>query len=262
MTRKATSLFSQIITLIIDAGEFRRIVEASKGDKHSKGLRCREQPVALLFLHLSNVTSLREITHGLRTVAGKIAHLGMKKVPGHSTLSYANAHRPSVMYRSLLFAALERFQSQFRTGTSLRFKNKLLSMDATTIDLGLSLFPWAKFRQTKGAVKVHLLLDHDGYFPVFAHITDGKRADALVVWVVDVQPCFHGAIDAVYKRRYTFLARSSLPRTDVGTGFTSFFSIGCVRRRSARGGSCGGDESVQIMLFLIAIRYNHKRFGQ
>jgi hypothetical protein len=188
MTRKATSLFSQIITLIINAGEFRRIVRDHQGDKHSKGLHCRDQFVAMLFLHLSKVTSLREIAHGLRTVAGKIAHLGMTKVPGHSTLAYANAHRPAEMYRALFFDVLARGQSLLRGAKPFRFKNRLVSMDATFIQLCLSLFPWAQYQQTKGAVKLHMLYDHDGYFPTFAHITDGKHADAPVARTVLARP--------------------------------------------------------------------------
>ena len=217
MTRKASSLFSQIITLIIDAGEFRRLVRDHHGDKHSKGLHCRDQFIAMLFLHLSKVTSLREIAHGLRTVAGKIAHLGMTKVPGHSTLAYANAHRPAEMYRSLFFAVLDRCHSLLRGGKPFRFKNKLLSMDATSIQLCLSLFPWAQYRQTKGAVKLHMLLDHDGYFPAFAHITDGKRGDAPVAHHMLTNPELlpAGSI-VVFDRAYVdFALFASLSKGDV-----------------------------------------------
>jgi transposase len=74
----------------------------------------------------------------------------------------------------MFFAVLESCQKQLCTGKRFRFKNKLLSMDATFVQLCLSLFPWAHFRSTKGAVKLHMLYDHDGYFPVFCHVTDGK----------------------------------------------------------------------------------------
>lgn len=174
MTNKGSSLFAQIIALVVDTATFRRIVRDHKGDKHNKGLLCRDQFVAMMFMHLSKVTSLREIRDGLRSAAGKVAHLGMGKIPGHSTLAYANAHRPWQIYRDLFYAVLESSQHQLRTGKRFRFKNKLLSMDATFVQLCLSLFPWAKFRSTKGAVKLHMLYDHDGYFPVFCHVTDGK----------------------------------------------------------------------------------------
>ena len=112
MTNKGTSLFAQIIALIVDTATFRRIVRTHNGDKHSKGLRCRDQFVAMMFLHFSKVTSLREIRDGLRSAAGKVAHLGMGKIPGHSTLAYANAHRPWQIYRDLFYAVLESTQSQ------------------------------------------------------------------------------------------------------------------------------------------------------
>lgn len=180
MTHKGTSLFAQIIQLIVDTATFRRIVRVHEGDKHSKGLHCRDQFVAMMFLHLSKVTSLREIRDGLRSAAGKVSHLGVHKVPGHSTLSYANAHRPWQIYQDLFYAVLDGAQKQLRGSKRFRFKNRLLSMDATFLQLCLSLFPWAQFRTTKGAVKLHMLYDHDGYFPVFCHVTDGKVHESRV----------------------------------------------------------------------------------
>lgn len=203
MTSKTTSIFSQIITRIIDPAVFRTIVRNHQGDKHSKGLRCRDQLISMLFLHLSKVTSLREITHGLRSAAGRVAHLGIGKIPGHSTLAYANEHRPWHIYRDLFFSVLGRCSTELRGRKAFRFKNRLLSMDATFIELCLSLFPWAHFRQTKGAVKVHMLYDHDGYFPAFACITDGKRADSPVARQVLSDPTvFPSGSIVVFDRAY------------------------------------------------------------
>jgi len=134
----------------------------------------------MLFLQLGHLTSLREIVDGMKGLGGKLSHLRLPSAPKRSTLSYANTHRPWEIYRDLFYTMLGRLQSDLKDPRRFRFKNKLLSMDATVMDLCLSLFPWAQFRQTKGAVKVHLLLDHDGYFPVFAHITDGKTCDSRV----------------------------------------------------------------------------------
>ncbi|NIV91737.1 transposase, partial [candidate division KSB1 bacterium] len=69
-----------------------------------------------------------------------------------------------------------------------RFKNKLLSLDSTTIALCLALFPWAEFRRTKGAVKLHLLLDHDGYFPTYAYISNGKKHDVIIARKISLPP--------------------------------------------------------------------------
>jgi len=173
---KGTSLFAQIIDVIDKAG-FHRIVSKHKGDKHAKGFSCWDQCVAMLYCHFAQAASLREICGGLATVTGKLTHLGLRRAPKKSTLSYANEHRPSDMYIDLFNGLLGLCAGQWRGKRPFRFKNKLFSLDSTVIDLCLSLFPWAKFRRTKGAVKVHLLLDHDGYLPVFAHITDGKTHD-------------------------------------------------------------------------------------
>lgn len=178
MTFKSTSIFAQIIATIFSRNDFQRIVNNHQGDKHSKGMKCWDQWIAMSFLHLSQLTSLREIVGGLRCTIGKLVHLRIKSVPNKSTLSYINAHRPWKLYQEVFYTVLARCQSTLQTGNTFRFKNKLLSMDATFIQLCLELFPWAKFRQTKGAVKIHMLLDHEGYFPVFAHITDGKTSDS------------------------------------------------------------------------------------
>ena len=104
----------------------------------------------------------------------------MKHVPNKSTLSYANAHRPWQMYQDLFYDTLDWCRSDAPGKHKFRFKNKLLSLDSTTISLCLSLFPWAKFRRTKGAIKLHLLLDHDGYLPTYAYISNGKKSDIAV----------------------------------------------------------------------------------
>lgn len=177
---KGSSLFAQIITTAITRSDFRAVVAAHKGERHAKGFTCWHQFVSMMFLQAAKLTSLREVVDGMQGLGGKLAHLRLPTAPKRSTLSYANTHRPWQIYQDLFYRLLGRFEGELRGSHRFRFKNKLLSMDATVMDLCLSLFPWAKFRQTKGAVKVHLLLEHDGYFPVFAHITDGHGGDARV----------------------------------------------------------------------------------
>jgi hypothetical protein len=128
---------------------------------------------------LAQARSLREIAGGLQCCEGKLKHLGMEKAPGRSTLSYANAHRPWSLFEKLFSHLLETCRT-VAPGKKFRFKNKLLSLDATVIELCASMFDWARYRQTKGAVKLHLLLDHDGYLPTYALVTDGKTADVTV----------------------------------------------------------------------------------
>jgi hypothetical protein len=110
---------------------------------------------------------------------GKLRHLGVSTAPSRSTLAYANEHRPWQLYRTVFeqlrakCQMLVASQPETRTKRKFRFKNPLLSLDATVIDLCATMFDWAKFRLTNGAVKLHLLPDHDGYLPSFAAITDG-----------------------------------------------------------------------------------------
>jgi hypothetical protein len=141
----------------------------------------------MLFCQLGRAHSLREITGGLRSCEGKLKHLGIT-APSRSTLAYANEHRPWQLYERLFLQLLERCRMQVGTRKRFRFKNKLVSLDATTIDLCLAMFDWARFRRTKGAIKLHLLLDHDGYLPQFAVITEGKVADVKVAPTFDFAP--------------------------------------------------------------------------
>jgi hypothetical protein len=107
----------------------------------------------MLFCQLGQADSLREICNGLGCCLGKLAHLGIAKAPNKSTLSYANEHRPAKLYEDLFYTALNRFPDEEGLGQckkKFRFKNKLLSLDSTTISLCLELFPWAKFSQGQG----------------------------------------------------------------------------------------------------------------
>jgi hypothetical protein len=175
----STSLFGQIMQ-IMPRVTFGRLVHKCRAERHAKGFSSWDQFVAMLFCHLAQCKSLREISDGLAVTCGKMSHLGLRNAPARSTLSYANAHRPWRLYQDVFFHLRDLFRSESpgKKG-KFRFKNRLLSLDSTTIDLCLSLFPWAKFRHTKGAVKLHLLLDHDGYMPEFAVVTDGKATDVF-----------------------------------------------------------------------------------
>ena len=157
-----TSLFSQVLGLI-SKPDFYKNVRELKADKASKGFSCWDQFVSMLFCQLAQAKSLREICYGLHCCLGKLVHLGVSSGPKRSTLSYANAHRPWQLYQKTFYDLLQicRAVSPGKK-KKFRFKNKLLSLDASTIELCARMFDWAKFRQTKGAVKLHMLLDHDG----------------------------------------------------------------------------------------------------
>jgi len=167
--------------------EFQKMVKETRAERHARGFTCWGQFVSMLFCQLGRAHSLREITNGLRSCEGKLKHLGIT-APNRSTLSYANEHRPWELYQKVFFSLLERCRHQITGRKKFNFKNKLVSLDSTTIDLCLSMYDWAKFRRTKGAVKLHLVLDHDGYLPSFAVITDGLCHDVKVAYTLKFDP--------------------------------------------------------------------------
>lgn len=181
------SVFSQLLQLFPRL-EFQQIVQETKSERHARGFSSWSQFVSMLFCQLGRAFSLREISGGLRSCEGKLKHLGIS-APSHSTLSYANEHRPWELYQLVFLKLLDRCHSQIKPGKrKFRFKNKLISMDSSVVDLCLEIFDWAHFRRTKGAIKLHLLLDHDGYLPSFAIITEGKVSDIKMAWQFQFDP--------------------------------------------------------------------------
>lgn len=179
-------MFSQILKLI-PRTDFARLVKETKAEHRSKGVSSWSQFVAMLFCQLGRAHSLREIEGGLKSCEGKLAHLGIE-APARSSLSYANGHRPAELFEKVFYALFDTVSSKVVGKKKFRFKNKLVSLDSTVIDLCLSMYDWAKFQRTKGAVKLHLVLDHDGYLPCFGLITDGKVADVKAAWQIDFAP--------------------------------------------------------------------------
>jgi len=203
-------MFSQLLSLFPRA-EFEKAVRAHRADRAAKGFDCWTQFVAMLFCQLGRAHSLREICGGLASVEGKLNHLGVGDAPKRSTLSYANAHRPWQLFEEVFMQLLGRCQG-IASPKPFRFKNKLFSLDATVIDLCLEIFDWAKFRRAKGAIKLHLLLDHDGCLPCFGVITEGKTHEIRVARTLDWPKGSIVAIDRGYMD-YAFL--DSLTERDI-----------------------------------------------
>ena len=191
------SIFGQILHLF-SKREFFEAVYATQAERGAKGFSCWDQFVAMLFCQLGQAHSLREICGGLASCFGKAKHLGLQSSPKRSTLSYANEHRPWQLYEKVFYHLLGKCRQLDFGKRRFRFKSKLFSLDATVIELCASLFDWARFRQTKGAVKLHLLLDHDGYLPVFAHITEGKVHEVNVARAMTFSPGSIVVIDKGY----------------------------------------------------------------
>jgi hypothetical protein len=201
---RVSSIFSQILQLIPRL-EFESAVGQHNAEHHARGFSSWGQFIAMLFCQLGHAKSLREICGGLAASEGKLRHLGVPTAPARSTLAYANEHRPWQLQRTVFEQLLAKCQTLAanqpgtRKKRKFRFKNPLMSLDATVIDLCAKMFDWAKFRRTKGAVKLHLLLDHDGYLPSFAVITEGKKHEVRVARQMRFAP---GTI-LIFDRGYT-----------------------------------------------------------
>jgi hypothetical protein len=177
---RVSSIFGQILKFF-PRTIFEAAVQKHQGDKHAKGMTCWSQFIALMFCHLGGAKSLREIIGGLAASEGKLKHLGVDRAPKRSSLSYANEHRPWQLYRTVFENLVEVCQSEARERhRKFRFKHPLLSLDSTVIPVCLKMFDWAKYSKTKGAVKVHTVLDNRSTLPRYAVITDGKTADVTV----------------------------------------------------------------------------------
>ena len=171
------TIFSQILKLV-PRHEFETLA-----NQHHRGRSFRtasrwSQFVTLAMAQLSGRDSLRDIVENMSAQAHRLYHLGSAKL-SRSNLSRINEDKPYTLYEALFGRLLNRCQSM-APGHHFRFKNPLYSLDASTIDLCLSVFPWADFRSTKGAVKLHVGLNHRGYLPEFVTVTEGKTADITI----------------------------------------------------------------------------------
>ena len=194
------SIFSQILKLF-PRGEFEKAVKEHKAERHMRGFASWGQFTAMLFCQIGRAHSLREICGGLACCEGQLKHLGVRAAPKRSTLAYANEHRPWELYQTVFEQTLGKCQGLVQSQGGRKkfcFKNKLLSLDGSIIDLSVSMFDWAKYRRTKGAIKLHLLLDHDGYLPSFAVVTEGKTSEIKVARTLRFDPGTILAIDRGY----------------------------------------------------------------
>lgn len=192
------SCFSQLLSLV-DRAAFARAVREHQAERGAKGFSCWDQFVAMLFCQMGAAHSLREICGGLASAMGKLAHLGLREAPTRSTLAYANTHRPWQLYQSVFEELLKRCQALAASKQRrFRFKHPLRSLDASVIELCVKVFDWARFQRTKGAIKLHLQLDHQGCLPCWALVTDGDTNDVRVARKLEFTPGTIVVIDRGY----------------------------------------------------------------
>ncbi|MFZ0337907.1 MAG: IS4 family transposase [Terracidiphilus sp.] len=175
------TVFSQLLTHA-PGKEFQKCVARYRGDSNPRGFSCWDQYLAMAFAQLTYRESLRDIEACLRSMSGKLYHMGFRGRVARTTLADANERHDWRIYSDFaqaLIAIARPLHADDTIGVELT--HSLYALDSTTIDLCLSLFPWAKFRQRKAAVKMHTLLDLHGNIPTFISITDGKVHDVNIL---------------------------------------------------------------------------------
>lgn len=221
------SIFSELLKLYPRC-QFEKAVKRHNGDRYVKTFSTWQHLITMLYSQVRQKDSLRDIESGLMTQFARWYHIGLKSVK-RSTLSDANNKRDYGIFEDAFYHLL----SLCRDLTPMhrfRFKNPLYSIDATTIDLCLSAFPWAKFKQTKGAIKMHCLYEHSGALPSFLVVTDGKGSDIRVVKensfpilpdsIVSIDKAYidYNWLNSLNKSRISFVTRAKSNINYVVTG--------------------------------------------
>jgi hypothetical protein len=195
---RGRTVFSQLISFLPDR-EFRRCVERYQGDSRLRGFSCWDQYLAMAFAQLTYRESLRDIEACLRSLQGKLYHLGFRGKVARSTLADANESRDWRIFADFaqrLIATARQLYVREPMGVDL--EQSLYALDSTTIDLCLALFPWARFRRRKAAVKMHTLLDLRGNIPAFIHVTDGKVHDVNMLDEIEPEAGAFYVMDRAY----------------------------------------------------------------
>ena len=206
------TVFSQLIEHT-PSKEFQKCVARYRGDSHLRGFSCWDQYLAMAFAQLTYRESLRDIEACLRAVGGKLYHMGFRGRVARSTLADANeTHdwRIFADFAQILIATARPLYARDPLGVDLN--NSLYALDSTTIDLCLSLFPWAKFREHKAAVKMHTMLDLHGNIPTFIRITNGKVHDVNILDEIMPEPGAFYVMDRGYvdfQRLFVFTLTSA-----------------------------------------------------
>ena len=180
-------VFAQFLSLL-SRYEFQRVVNKYQGDYRTKNFKCWDQMACMVLAHIRQENSLRDIDIVLNAHANKLYHIGIKQCP-KSTLADANERRDYRIYEEFAKSLMHRARREYaQTELALEVDNAVYALDASIIDLTLSLFPWAKFRKNKGAIKLHAMIDLRGNIPAFLTITDGKFQDVKVAPLVPIEP--------------------------------------------------------------------------
>lgn len=201
-------VFAQL-TDLIHPEQFRRCVRRYDGEYKVKTFSCWNQFLCMAFGQLTFRESLRDVETCLRSRQDQLYHLGIRGEVSHSTLGDANRERDGRIYSDLAQQLIRRARALYQNeATGLELQETVYALDSTTIDLCLNLFPWARFRRTKGAIKLHTLLDLRGSIPAFISISQGKKADVRILDELVLEPGSFYVMDRGYvdfRRLYCFV---------------------------------------------------------
>lgn len=201
-----STVFAQVMTFL-PMHEFRKCVRRYRGDYKVKRFSCLDQFLCLAFAQLTYRESLRDIVSCLRTMKNRLYHMGIRSPVSRNNLAHANEMRDWRIYADFAHVLIAEARTLYRDeDIGLDLQNTVYAFDSTTIDLCLSLFPWAFFRKRKGAIKLHTLLDLRGAIPTFIHITEGKTHDVRILDILPLEPGSFYILDRGYldySRLYT-----------------------------------------------------------
>ena len=203
---QGSTIFSQIMGFL-PKHKFRQCVSRYKGNYRVRSFTCFDQFLCMAFAQLTYRESLRDIVCCLRAMRDKLYHMGIRAKVSRTTLARANENRDWRIYCDFAQVLIHQARKLYAEDDfGLELKETVYALDSTTIDLCLSLFPWARFRKTKGAVKMHTLLDLRGNIPSFLAITDGKVHDVNILDALIPEPGAIYVMDKAYldyKRLYS-----------------------------------------------------------
>jgi hypothetical protein len=223
------TIFSQVMDHLPHK-VFAACVGRYDGERYSKSFSCMDQFLCLAFAQLTYRESLRDIECCLRAHQSKLYHMGFRSVVSRNTLAHANECRDWRIWADLAQALIRRARELYAQDEfGVELTNTAYAFDSTTIDLCLSLFPWAQFRKTKGAVKAHTLLDLRGNIPCWVHITPGKVHDVNVLDLLPIEPgAFYmldrGYLDFARLHRFTQQSAFFVTRIKRNTKYRRLYS--------------------------------------
>ena len=220
---------------LVSRSQFENLVRKYQTEKGAKGFTSWAQFVSMLFAQLSGQSGLRSIEDGINRQQGALYHLGILHSVKRSTISYANENRDAKLYEELFYKTLEQVPTKNQKH-GFRFKNPLYSIDATTIDLCLKLFPWADFRDAKAGIKISVKLDHRGKIPCFAIISNAKAHESKEFEKIPLQAGDIAVFDRGYNN-YKYFASLCRERIYFVTRLKCNATFTIVHRNEIKGNS-------------------------